>query len=1213
MNPPASGNNPHRRRRRFSWTYDEDHHIGQYSDENTLLAINENYSQLEDEEGNSYDSDECETDQDAGMDLCEPENGEASRYANPEGTQQLQIQKPSNGIGRRRRRPLRKVLGKAWETPSPAVMQGRNRFRQIVDDETRRHRRILPNSATESITEARPQNIFHLLRDRELFGGGSSNGGIRSTTSQGMGSSNGTHPRFRIGVPILVHPDSEDERSAKGNKRTRHGKRSRKQKNDDGANEPSLKDEDATTNATSIVLNKYKQRHTTEELRSYAEHVCVTKFESSYLSHLQHDEQPLPEAPASNDSGNGTTNNDGASNADANGTSNSNSNQNQQNLNTNTNSKAVSTISIAFAPDGKTMASTHGDHTVKITCCMTGKLLQTLVGHPRTPWTVKYHPHAGADLKNPKTKKVIIANRTANTNSTYISSQEDSSQQRQEYEQQQEQQIVASGCLGHQVRIWDWVSGTCLQMIRLEYAIISLSFHPEGNCLAVANGTRLHFWALPTVNKAEETNKENTPAANAIVEKDRNTATGGNNTTSMIRSNNATNSTNATSQQPRRGGGMHIEMRHMLRCVHFLPDGKRIIVGGVNPQSAAEARRRREGNQDKAPSMSFYLRLWDFDLEASLGLPRTEPSTSTTGITSTTQSSISSSIATTTTSQHQAILESTQAAAAAAAAARTNTRRRRPIGNPRNFVPRALLYNDGGFDVSPDGKTLCACAEYWLPDGVDNATDLLHPPESDDYYKNVDYDSSSDESSSDEESDSGDGDKDASDVTMDDVSGDDADKQGNYADHSMNKIDKNDKSTGIGASINGKEGIAAIEKTTEESKSEINVNSPAPTFPHPNSATPPRTSGRPPPQISSPPLAPGTAAPPQTPPPNVNPLNFPLSPPSPPGRRFAGGLTRGSQPPSQQHDQLLQQYNRQQAVLNQQRLTEQQNMPPPQNQQVPSTPPSQGTENASGMIPAPPRINHRNNRQHRLHNQKSLENPGNPFGRTSRSARVSSHPNAEKGRFVPHVVTISLDTEPYIETTTEEVEAGQDVLSAAHSDTAMATDRIRSTTVASTSKEGGNSNTRIVRKTTYNIPGRVPGRTPDFNATRPHALERRPRLGQLLSACPLDSGKASAVTCVKFSPCTDFCLIGYGVREPHVDETNGDGNDSPSHPPYHPVTAMYKVNKGGKMRHVSTMLSGDDDVNISRFHPDSGYGFVYGTKQGRIRILGPRPWNYYNC
>lgn len=48
---------------------------------------------------------------------------------------------------------------------------------------------------------------------------------------------------------------------------------------------------------------------------------------------------------------------------------------------------------------------------------------------------------------------------------------------------------------------------------------------------------------------------------------------------------------------------------------------------------------------------------------------------------------------------------------------------------PRTFVPRALLYNDGGFDVSPDGKTLCACAEYWLPEGVNSAMELMRKEE----------------------------------------------------------------------------------------------------------------------------------------------------------------------------------------------------------------------------------------------------------------------------------------------------------------------------------------------------------------------------------------------------------------------------------------------------------------------------------------------------
>ena len=557
------------------------------------------------------------------------------------------------------------------------------------------------------------------------------------------------------------------------------------------------------------------------------------------------------------------------------------------------------------------------------------------------------------------------------------------------------------------------------------------------------------------------------------------------------------------------------------------------------------------------------------------------------------------------------------------------------------------MYNDGGFDVSPDGKTLCACAEYWLPEGVDNATDLLHPPEKDADENDFDYDSSSDDSNSDEETGSCDGDKDDIDVTMNDVSGEEAVKKNHSRKESSSKIGKNDSiaadSSGSAVLADAKEDNTPAENTTQEVKREVSNSSPtrplASSASRP-SATPPHILGRQPQQIASPPLAVGVISSssgsgaygvpmppmqagitPQTPPPNVNPITFPLSPPSPPGRRFAGGLSRGTQPPSQQHEQLLQHYNRQQAMLNQQRLNQQQQtMPAIQQQQggSVSTPPSRGTETTATSIPAPPRINHRNNRQHRLDAQPTggggIQKAGNPFGTTSRNTRGSANPNTQRGRFVPHVVTISLDTEPYVETTTEEVVVGfvgSNIASgdAVSGDAATATGRIRSTTVATTSNKPGSSNTTIVTKTTYNIPGRGAA----FGATRPHVLERRPRLGQLLSACPLDGAKASAVTCVKFSPCIDFCLIGYGVREPHVEESNGESNDPPAHPPYHPVTAMYKVNKGGKMRHVSTMLSGDDDVNISRFHPDSGYGFVYGTKQGRIRILGPRPWNYYNC
>ena len=57
------------------------------------------------------------------------------------------------------------------------------------------------------------------------------------------------------------------------------------------------------------------------------------------------------------------------------------------------------------------MASSHGDHTVRIVDCKTGRCLKTLRGHPRTPWCVAFHPSSD--------------------------------------------ELLASGCLGGQVRVWN--------------------------------------------------------------------------------------------------------------------------------------------------------------------------------------------------------------------------------------------------------------------------------------------------------------------------------------------------------------------------------------------------------------------------------------------------------------------------------------------------------------------------------------------------------------------------------------------------------------------------------------------------------------------------------------------------------------------------------------------------------------------------------------
>ncbi|CAN0897730.1 Activating molecule in BECN1-regulated autophagy protein 1 [Linum grandiflorum] len=109
-----------------------------------------------------------------------------------------------------------------------------------------------------------------------------------------------------------------------------------------------------------------------------------------------------------------------------------------------------STIAAAFSPDGKTLASTHGDHTVKIIDCQTGKCLKVLNGHRRTPWVVRFHP------LHPE--------------------------------------ILASGSLDHEVRLWDAKTAECVGFRDFSRPIASIAFHAEGQLLAVASGHKLYIW-----------------------------------------------------------------------------------------------------------------------------------------------------------------------------------------------------------------------------------------------------------------------------------------------------------------------------------------------------------------------------------------------------------------------------------------------------------------------------------------------------------------------------------------------------------------------------------------------------------------------------------------------------------------------------------------------------------------------------------------------
>jgi len=606
-----------------------------------------------------------------------------------------------------------------------------------------------------------------------------------------------------------------------------------------------------------LKMNTYPT-NISNEIRNFAEQCSVSNFHAEYLSLDQM--KPLTDPSARHDTL--------RRRSDAEDTE-----------------FAVSTISIAFSPDGRTVASTHGDHTVKISCCNTGALIRSLEGHPRTPWTVKYHP----------TKS----------------------------------NIVASGCLGHQVRIWDWnhptngnVSeeggdsdenyryherkGVCLKMIRLRNSIISLSFHPTGSILAVACGHTLHLWVYDNEAQSKSKYKQN----QALISDSRRSASNG-------QQNEGENNGQENGQTV-----LHqIRYANNLRCVHFPPGGDTIIIGGVNPNT--------EGTNNNETSYS--LLLLDFDLDVALMSP-TEFN----------------------------YFQSTD----------PEDRRPKPsvevLKNYRTFLPRALLYNDGGFDVSADGKRLCGCADLWLPFGVNSAAELIEREENERI----------------------------------------ALMERTFNDESLSTLST--------PSRNERKKRKDIDRSET---ADCPYNSP------PRHGT----------------LPPVTDC--QTPPNPTRP--DPTSPPSPPGRRWVPSLDRRAP-----------------------------------------------TEKQGSTDALPP--------------------------------RNGSRRQLMGGRYVPHVVVVSLD----------------------------------------------DKNNALGEST----------------------------LGKVLEATPLES-RATSVTCVKFSPSSEYCLIGYGVRE--------QGQDMP----YHPVNSLYRV-KGG-MTHVATMLSENDDVNIARFHPHSGVGFVYGTKQGRVRVLSPRPWNYY--
>ncbi|XP_051127785.1 uncharacterized protein LOC127249143 isoform X2 [Andrographis paniculata] len=119
------------------------------------------------------------------------------------------------------------------------------------------------------------------------------------------------------------------------------------------------------------------------------------------------------------------------------------------------------TLAIDFSPDGKMLASTHSDFSVRIFDCQTGRCLKVLTGHKKVPWTVKFHPI------DPK--------------------------------------VLASGSLDRVVHLWHANTTTPIRSYNFDYHVRSIAFHSQGEILAVASGNMVYIWKYNAIEQNEPT------------------------------------------------------------------------------------------------------------------------------------------------------------------------------------------------------------------------------------------------------------------------------------------------------------------------------------------------------------------------------------------------------------------------------------------------------------------------------------------------------------------------------------------------------------------------------------------------------------------------------------------------------------------------------------------------------------------------------------
>jgi WD40 repeat protein len=155
--------------------------------------------------------------------------------------------------------------------------------------------------------------------------------------------------------------------------------------------------------------------------------------------------------------------------------------------------------SVAYSPDGQTLASGSWDNTIKLWNVKTGNLLQTLEGHSSWVNSVTYSPDGQtlASASNDNTIKLWNV-KTGNLLQTL----EGHSYLVNSVAYSPDGQTLASGSVDSTIKLWNVKTGNLLQTLEgHSYSVNSVAYSPDGQTLASGSvDSTIKLWNVPTGN-----------------------------------------------------------------------------------------------------------------------------------------------------------------------------------------------------------------------------------------------------------------------------------------------------------------------------------------------------------------------------------------------------------------------------------------------------------------------------------------------------------------------------------------------------------------------------------------------------------------------------------------------------------------------------------------------------------------------------------------